>query len=136
MIVLDASAAVEVLLQTAVGAPLTERLLVPDVSLHAPHLLDVEVAQVLRRFVAHGEIVAERARQALEDLADFPLERYSHVFLLPRIWGLRHNLTAYDAAYVALAEVLDATLLTCDGRIGRASGHSAVVEVIGANQPI
>jgi len=136
MIVLDASAAVEVLLQTAVGAPLTERLLVSDVSLHAPHLLDVEVAQVLRRFVAHGEIVAERARQALEDLADFPLERYSHVFLLPRIWELRHNLTAYDAAYVALAEVLDATLLTCDGRIRRASGHSAVVEVIGANQPI
>jgi len=130
MIVLDASAAVELLLQTAKGAPLAERLLAPDASVHAPHLLDVEVAQVLRRFVAHGEVDAERARQALADLVDLPLQRYSHVLLMPRIWELRHNLTAYDAAYVALAEALGATLLTGDARVLRAPGHSVQVEVI------
>ena len=130
MIVLDASAAVELLLQTAKGAPLAERLLAPDASVHAPHLLDVEVAQVLRRFVAHGEVDAERARQALADLVDLPLQRYSHVLLMPRIWELGHNLTAYDAAYVALAEALGATLLTGDARVLRAPGHSVQVEVI------
>ena len=130
MIVLDASAAIEVLLQTAVGAPLAERLLRSAVTLHAPHLIDVEVAQVLRRFVGKGQLAADRARQALEDLTDFPLERYSHEPLLPRIWALRHNLTAYDAAYVALTEALGATLLTCDGRIPLAPGHSAKVEVV------
>jgi predicted nucleic acid-binding protein len=130
MIVLDASAAVEVLLQTAVGAPLAERLLSPEASLHVPSLVDIEVAQVLRRFVGQGVLAAERARLALEDLADLPLQRYSHELFLPRIWELRHNLTAYDAAYVALAETLGATLLTRDGRIQRAPGHSAHVEVI------
>jgi predicted nucleic acid-binding protein len=130
MIVLDASAAVEVLLQTAVGAPLAERLLAPEASLHVPSLVDIEVAQVLRRFVGQGVLTAERARLALEDLADLPLQRYSHELFLPRIWELRHNLTAYDAAYVALAETLGATLLTRDGRIQRAPGHSAHVEVI------
>jgi predicted nucleic acid-binding protein len=133
VIVLDASAVVELLLWTAVGAPLAERLLSPGRSLHAPHLLDVEVTQVLRRFVAHGQLDPERARQALEDLADLPLERYSHTLLLPRIWELRENLTAYDATYIALAEVLGATLLTGDGRIGRAPGHSVQVEVVGTD---
>jgi predicted nucleic acid-binding protein len=131
MIVLDASAAVEVLLRTAAGAPLAERLLAPEVSLHAPHLLDVEVAQVLRRFSARGELDPERGREALQDLADLPLERYPHDLLLPRAWELRDNLTAYDAVYVALAEILGATLLTTDGRIARAPGHSARVEVFG-----
>jgi predicted nucleic acid-binding protein len=130
MIVLDASAAIEVLLQTARGASLAGHILAPAVSLHAPHLLDVEVSQVLRRLVAQGELEAERARQALGDFADFPIERYSHELLLPRIWELRHNLTAYDAAYVALAETLGATLLTGDRRIGRAPGHYAKVEAI------
>lgn len=130
MIVLDASAAVEMLLQTAAGRPLAERLLASDISLHAPHLLDVEVTQVLRRFVARGELAPDRGRQALQDLADLPLERYPHDLLLPRAWELRENLTAYDAVYVALAEALGATLLTADGRISRAPGHSARVEVI------
>ena len=130
MIVLDASAVIEVLLQTEAGIALTGRLLAPDTSLHTPYLLDVEVAQVLRRFTLRGELEPNRARQALEDLADLPVERYPHEILLPRIWALRENLTAYDAAYVALAEVLGATLLTCDGRISRASGHSARVEVV------
>jgi predicted nucleic acid-binding protein len=130
VIVLDASAAVEVLLQSKVGASLTERLFASGSSLHAPHLLDVEVAQVLRRFVRLGEIQPMRAQQALKILADFPIERYSHEALLPRVWSLRENLTAYDAAYVALTEVLGATLLTRDGRISRAPGHSARVEVV------
>ncbi|HVT19360.1 MAG TPA: type II toxin-antitoxin system VapC family toxin [Thermoanaerobaculia bacterium] len=130
MIVLDASAVIEVLLQTAVGERLAERLLTAEASLHAPHLLDVEVAQVLRRFVMRGELDPARARQALEALADFPLERYAHDQLLPRIWALRENLTAYDAAYVALAEALGATLLTRDARTFRAPGHSARVEVV------
>jgi predicted nucleic acid-binding protein len=129
LIVLDASAAVEVLLQTPAGVPIADRLLAPGASLHAPHLVDVEVAQVLRRFMRRGEIEPERARQALEDLADFPVERYPHDVLLPRIWELRGNLTAYDATYVALAEALGATLLTRDSRISRAPGHQARVEV-------
>jgi predicted nucleic acid-binding protein len=129
VIVLDASAVLEILLQTADGAPLAERVLGPDSSLHAPHLMDVEVVQILRRFVLRGEISEVRARQALKDLADLPIERYPHELLLPRIWTLRENLTAYDAAYVVLAEILDATLLTRDGRIARAPGHAAKVEV-------
>jgi predicted nucleic acid-binding protein len=130
VIVLDASAAVEFLLRTEVGTALTGRLLAPETSLHAPYLLDVEVAQVLRRFSLRGEVEPGRARQALEDLADLPVERYPHEILLPRIWALRENLSAYDAAYVALAEVLGGTLLTRDARISRASGHSARVEVV------
>lgn len=129
MIVLDASAIIEILLQTEVGAPLSDRLLTLESSLHAPHLLDVEVAQVLRRLVREGQLTAERASEALLDLRDLPVERYSHEFLLPRIWSLRHNLTAYDATYVALTELLSATLLTRDSRISRAPGHSARVEV-------
>ncbi len=129
MIVLDASAVIEMLLQTKAGAPVAERVLLSDSSLHAPHLLDVEVAQILRRFVGRGEMKEERASQALWALQNLPVERYAHDILLPRIWALRHNLTAYDAAYVALAEILGATLLTRDARIQRAAGHSAQVDV-------
>jgi predicted nucleic acid-binding protein len=129
VIVLDTSAVIEILLQTAAGAPVAERLLTSGSSLHAPHLLDIEVAQVLRRFVARGQITEMRAGQALTALADLPIERYSHEVLLPRVWALRQNLTAYDAAYVTLAEILGATLLTRDSRILRAPGHSARVEV-------
>jgi predicted nucleic acid-binding protein len=129
VIVLDASAVIEILLQTAAGIPVAKRLLTQDSSLHAPHLLDVEVAQVLRRLVAQGELKAEQASQALQVLADLPIERYTHRIFLPRIWALRHNLTAYAAAYVALAEVLEATLVTRDARILRAPGHFDRVEV-------
>jgi predicted nucleic acid-binding protein len=129
LIVLDASAVIEVLLQTTAGAPMTERLLAPTESLHAPHLLDVEVAQILRRFVRRGEVAPDRARQALDDLASLPLEHYSHEVLLARVWTLRENFTAYDAAYVALAEILGATLLTRDTRLSRAPGHAARIEV-------
>jgi predicted nucleic acid-binding protein len=83
-------------------------------TLHAPHLIDLEVAQVLRRYVRAAIISAERGTEALDDLVDFPLTRYPHFVLLTRIWQMRHGLTAYDAAYLALAEALDAPLITRD----------------------
>lgn len=130
MIVVDASAAVEVLLGTPPGANAAERISAPAESLHAPHLIDAEVAQVLRRFAARGDITPERGAEALADLADMPLERYPHTVLLPRAWELRANLSAYDAMYVALAEALDATLLTGDRRLAAAPGHRARVEAV------
>jgi predicted nucleic acid-binding protein len=130
MIVVDASAVLETLLRTAKAEAVDDRLFNRSQTLHAPHLLDVEVAQVLRRFAGNGEIDDERGRTALADLADFPLRRYPHDFLLPRVWNLRRNLTAYDAIYVALAEALDAPLLTCDRRLATAPGHQARVELV------
>jgi predicted nucleic acid-binding protein len=106
------------------------RLFDQSQTLHAPYLLDVEVAQVLRRYAANGEIDGERGGTALADLADFPLHRYAHDFLLQRVWDLRNNLTAYDAIYIALAEALDAPLLTCDRRLATAPGHQARVELV------
>lgn len=129
MIVIDASALIEVLLRTPAASAIEVRLFALSQTLHAPHLLDAEVAQVIRRYAAHGDIGAERGRQALSDLADLPLRRYPHDFLLPRVWDLRHNLTAYDAIYVALAEALDAPLLTRDERLATAAGHRARVEL-------
>ena len=85
-----------------------------------PHLLDLEVAQVLRRNAMTGLVHADRCRIGLSDLPDFPLHRYAHDFTLPRIWELRANLIACDAAYVALAEALDAPLLTRDERLAAA----------------
>lgn len=130
MIVLDASAAIEWLLRTQTGIKIDKRIFSPQVPLHAPHLLDVEVAQVLRRYVRDKTITAQRGQEALEDLGDLPLNRYPHDFLIPRVWELRATLTAYDAIYVALAELLDAPLLTCDRRIASATGHHANVDVI------
>ena len=130
MIVLDASAAIEWLLQSPAGIKLEKRLFSPSESLHAPHLLDVEVAQVLRRYVREKILSAQRGKEALEDLADIPLSRYPHDFLIPRVWELRATLTAYDAVYVALAELLDAPLLTCDAKIASAPGHSAKIQVV------
>jgi predicted nucleic acid-binding protein len=130
VIVLDASAAIEWLLQSPAGIKIDKRIFSISESLHAPHLLDVEVAQVLRRYVREKTISAERGAQALEDLGDLPLNRYPHDFLIPRVWELRATLTAYDAVYVVLAELLGAPLLTCDGKIAFASGHSAKIEMI------
>ena len=98
--------------------------------MHAPHLLDVEVTQAFRRYVAGGTMSTSRAQEALKDLMDLRIRRYPHVLFLPRIWELRDNLTAYDALYVALAEVLNATLVTCDGKLALAPGNFARVEAI------
>jgi predicted nucleic acid-binding protein len=133
--VVDASTLIEVLLRTQLGDRCTERLLRRDDALFAPHLLDVEVMQVLRRYAQRGEIRNSRGREALQDLADFPVTRCSHEPLLERIWGLRHSLSAYDAAYIALAEALDAPLVTCDARIARAHGHSVNVEILSETPP-
>ena len=130
MIVLDASCVLEVLLLTAEGAQIEEKLFAPSQSVHAPHLIDIEVAHVLRRYTAAGIITAERGRAALDDLTALSISRHSHGPLLDRVWAMRANLSAYDATYVALAEMLDATLLTRDTRIAGAPGHEARVELI------
>ena len=129
MIVVDASAMIEVLLVTPAAVAIEERIFDPAESLHAPHLLDLEVAQVLRRYCASGDMDADRAREALLDLDALGVIRYPHDLFLPRVWELRHNVTAYDAAYVALAEELAAPLLTRDRRLSSAPGHDAVIEL-------
>ena len=128
MIVLDASAAIEWLLQTAAGQRIETRIYSRGESLHAPHLLDLEVAQVLRRLVRETTVSAQRADQALHDLLDLRVTRYPHFIFLPHIWRLRHNLSAYDAAYVVLAEELGATLLTRDHHLASASSPRVRIE--------
>ena len=130
MIVLDASVVIEVLLQTDAATAVADRILAPNETLHAPHLIDLEVAQVLRRYVRRGEVNADRAQRALEVMAEFPLTRYDHEPLLSRIWELRENLTAYDAAYVALAEGLDATLVTRDRKLAAVPVLRGAVELV------
>jgi predicted nucleic acid-binding protein len=130
VIVVDASALVEVLLRTPLAPAIEQRLFDPELTLHAPHLIDVEVAHALRRYAISGQIDAERGHAALAILADLPLNRYPHRFLLPRIWDLRNNLTAYDAVYVALAETLEVPLLTRDRRLAGAAGHHARIELV------
>lgn len=130
MIGLDASTAVELVLRTAAAETIEARLLAEGETLHAPHLLDVEVAHVVRRYILMGHVSAERGRTALSDLAELPISRYPHDLFLPRIWELRRTVTAYDAAYVALAEALAAPLLTRDGRLATSSGHAATIELV------
>ena len=109
--------------------PLTATLLAAHEDLHAPHLIDVEVLQVLRRLNAHRELSDRRADEATRDLADLPLVRHPHELLLDRAWELRANLTIYDAVYVALAELLDAPLWTLDQRLAGAPGLRTEVKV-------
>jgi predicted nucleic acid-binding protein len=130
MIVLDASAMLELLLGTDRGQVIGSRIADPGLSMHAPHLLDVEIVQALRRYLRDGEISSATAKTALEDLRSLDVERHAHEPLLERVWALRENLTSYDAVYVALSEVLDAPLLTCDGRLSRAPGIRARVELV------
>jgi predicted nucleic acid-binding protein len=129
MIVLDASAVVDWLLQTPAGQRVEQRIYARNDTLHTVHLLDVEFAQVLRRLVREGTLARRRAEEAMEDLIAVRVTRYAPVALLPRIWQLRQNLSAYDAAYVALAEELKAPLITRDQKIAAAPGHSATIEV-------
>lgn len=131
IVVVDASALLEFLLQTPLGARVEARLIRDDVEFHVPHLLDVEFVQGLRRLVRAAEVSPVRAREAIEDLSDLDIHRHSHTDLLSRVWTLRDNLTAYDAVYVSLAEALDAPLVTCDEPLARAPGHRARIEVIG-----
>ena len=106
-----------------------ERLFADGESLHAPQLLDVEVTQVLRRYWRAGQITPARGSEAMRDLADLPLQRYEHLPLLDRMWQLRNNVTAYDAAYIALAEALEAVLITRDRALARVPGVRVDVEV-------
>jgi predicted nucleic acid-binding protein len=129
MIALDASAAIDWLLQTPAGQRIESRIYLGKDTLHAPHLLDLEVAQVLRRLVYQGAIAAHRADEAIRDLVDLRINRYAHFVFLPRIWQLRHNFSAYDAAYIALAETLGAPLLTRDRRLASPGHHKAAVEI-------
>ena len=110
---------------------ISRRIERPGENLHAPHLFDVEILHALRRHALRGILSRARSEEVLEDLSDIDVSFYPHAPLAGRIWELRDNLTAYDAAYVALAEALDATLVTTDARLARASGHHATVELYG-----
>ena len=129
MIVLDASAAVDWLLQTSSGERIEKRIYARSETLHAPHLLDLEVTQVLRRLTQQGVVSGARADEAVRDLVDLRVTRYPHLVLLPRIWQLRHNFSVYDAAYIVLSENLGAPLITRDGRLASSSGHGATIEL-------
>lgn len=132
MIVLDASAAVEWLLVRGSARDVAERFRDPDITVHAPSFLGIEVASALRGLVRGRHASAERAARALADLADADIALHDPSPLLPRVWQLRDNLSAYDAAYVALAETLGASLVTMDARIARAPGLRTTVDVISA----
>lgn len=129
MIVLDASAAIDLLIQSSAGRLIEKRIYSLPESMHAPHLLDLEVTQVLRRMAREGTISEPRADAAIQDLAKLRIVRYPHFVFLERIWQLRHNLSAYDAAYVAISERLGAPLITRDSRLASAPGHSAQIEL-------
>jgi predicted nucleic acid-binding protein len=126
--VVDTSAVLEAIVAVDPAPGLIERL-AGDGDLHTPHLIDIEVLHALRRLNAIGELSEERASDARADFRELAMVRYPHVSLSNRIWELRHNLTAYDAAYVALAEALEVPLVTCDRRLGDTPGHTAEVEV-------
>lgn len=128
MIVADASAVLEVLLNTPAAPEVGRYLFAERETIHVPHLIDLEILQALRRYARTAEKGSLRFEQALRIYTDMPLNRYPHEPLLHRIWQLRHNFTAYDAAYIALAEALNAPLITRDRALG--SGHRAAVLVL------
>jgi predicted nucleic acid-binding protein len=130
VIVVDASALIELLTRSDRGLRIESRLLQRSESVHAPALIDLEVAQVLRRYVATRQVPEHWARMALDVAIAFPMTRYLHEPLMKRVWELKHTVTAYDAAYVALAEALRAPLLTCDTRLARARGMHTAVELV------
>lgn len=121
MIVVDASAVLDGLLDATANAEIAAYLSGGGDRLAAPDLIDVEVPSVLRRWERRRDISARRAEQALHDLQELPITRYPARALLGRAWKLRHTLTAYDAQYVALAQALPAKLLTTDERMAAAA---------------
>lgn len=125
MIVIDASAILELLLQTPYGMLVGEYALAPHQRLHAPHIIDVEVTQTLRRLTRSKTLSIRRAEEALADFHNLSVERHGHQDLIPRLWQLREVVSTYDACYIALAEALGAPLLTCDGKLARTRGHRA-----------
>lgn len=127
---MDASALIELLTRTERGRRVEARVLRPSDSVHAPALIDLEVAQVLRRYVLSGQVPEHWARMALDIATAFPMTRYLHEPLIKRVWDLKDNVTAYDAAYVALGEALRAPLVTCDARLARVAGFTTPVELI------
>lgn len=130
MIVVDASAVIELLMCSELGGRIETRLFGGDELLNAPHLLDVEVLQVVRSLVAARELSVDAARDKIERLQQMDVVRHPHTELAQRIFELRHNLTAYDAAYLALAEHLgEATLVTCDRAFEKVPGRRARIEV-------
>ena len=131
MIVVDASIVVDLLLDHETTAePIWKRFRGARGQLAAPHLIDAEVTQVLRRFVLQHKLEAGRAMQAIEDFLALPITRYAHAPFLARAFALRDNVTAYDALYLVLAESLDAPLLTRDAALAHVPGHDAKVEII------
>jgi predicted nucleic acid-binding protein len=135
VLVVDASAIADLLLQRPAAAAISKRLAEHAFDLHAPQLLDVEVLSVLGRLAGSGDASPERAAEAVADLMDVPIERYGHEVLVPRIWELRSNFSAHDATYVALAEALGPgapALLTTDGRLARAVRERGTIAVVHA----
>lgn len=128
--VIDASAAAEYLLCTPLGRKLAE--LIESSFLLAPALIDAEVLSVLRRAVLHRHLNEERAMTALLDLRDWPIDRIPHAILLEEAWRHRHNVSAYDALYVAAAQCYDALLLTVDGPLARAPAAGIIVQNVRA----
>lgn len=126
---LDSSAAIEWLLKTPKGLLVDQRIVSTASTIHAPELIDLEIVNVLGRMVSTGHLLRERAARAFIGMRIAPWTRYRHTPYLDRIWSLRPNLAAYDAACVCLAEHLKAPLVTCDGHMARSSGHSAVIEL-------
>ena len=130
MIVVVASVIVEMLLRTEAGIRVTPHIEATTSTVHSPHLLDAEVAHVVRRYTLAGDIDQERGVEMVGILRDLVIHRHDHRPLLGRVWELRHSIGAYDALYVALAEALGAPLLTADSRLGTAHGHRADVQVL------
>lgn len=128
--VLDASGAVELLLNTTAGKRLATRLADDSEVVHAPHLIDLEITQVLRRYTHHGMLHARSGALALARWRGLDVQRYSHEPFLDRIWQLRDNVTAYDAVYVALAEALSTVLVTGDRRLVASSGVNIPIELV------
>jgi len=130
MIVVDASVLAVALADDEQDGEAARRRLSEDPSLHAPYLIDLEVVSVLRRRAAAGDLADRRVEQALGDLEGLPLTRYPHLPFVRRAWNLRHNVTPYDAAYVALAETLECALVTADRRLAAASGITCFIEIL------